>query len=171
LAYLFIYVIIFLSGGMPYWYYHYHRPDTTRTTESDVEHAQPQTDSSFTCAWRSKLRRLSRAWKAYRVLIGVILPFTSRVASVSPPSKCSWAYIFMVLGLINGLVAFSICYLYEVDFSKPGETANRTLGEACWFCDRTLRFWVFIALPITWFFGCVLPLHCSSTVIVLTYSS
>ncbi|KAF9445337.1 hypothetical protein P691DRAFT_735160 [Macrolepiota fuliginosa MF-IS2] len=174
LTYLFIFAVVFLSAGMPYWYYRCHRPRTAISVQPDPECAQSETDSLCNGIWQNKLPQLLRAWKTHRTFIGFLLAFMFPMVSVSPLPKCSWAYIFAMIGVADGPVAYGMCYLYEEHFNRPDESPNKPLFDA-WFKspqhglshEHTLRFWVFISLPTVWFFWFLTTICMSILMVVI----
>ncbi|KAF9445012.1 hypothetical protein P691DRAFT_806332 [Macrolepiota fuliginosa MF-IS2] len=175
LIYSFIFAAVFLSAGIPYWFYRHHRPRTAEAIQSNLEYAQSETDPLHSSAWQSKCPQPLQTWKIHRIFIGFLLAFMFPMISVSPLPKCSWAYVFAVIGVVDGSVAFAICCLYEEHFGRlDASSSNKPLSDAWskslqhdWSHKQTLPFWVFISLPTMWFFGFLMAICMSILTIVI----
>lgn len=69
-------IVIFLSGGIPFWYYRLVHPKLAEEMElRNIDNAQNANDTNtwLECYWKKKIQLLLNVWKTHRVIVGMIL--------------------------------------------------------------------------------------------------
>lgn len=71
LCLLFDVAIVFLSGGVPYWYYHFAHPRFSHDTAL-CENAS-NTIVNYEEHWSNRIRQISKVWKTHQLIVGAVL--------------------------------------------------------------------------------------------------
>ncbi|KAF7776609.1 hypothetical protein Agabi119p4_5002 [Agaricus bisporus var. burnettii] len=153
LGLLFDVAIVFLSGGVPYWYYHFAHPRFSHDTA--LGESASDTIVNYEEHWSNRVRQISKVWKTHQLIVGAVLAPTFPLLSISPLPKCSWAYTFAVLCLLYGSMTFTICVIHGVYFHDIDTSELHITPDGGFFCKEILHLYVSLSLPTVWFAGFV----------------
>ncbi|XP_006456881.1 hypothetical protein AGABI2DRAFT_122763 [Agaricus bisporus var. bisporus H97] len=147
--------IVFLSGGVPYWYYRFAHPRFPHDRERELGESASATILNYEEHWSNKVPQIFKVWKTHRLIVGAVLAPMFPLLSVSPLPKCSWAYIFAILCLLYGLITIAICVFHAIYFHDIDASKLSTIPDGGFFCREILHLYVFLSLPTVWFAGFV----------------
>lgn len=65
--------IVFLSGGVPYWYYCFAHPRFPHDRERELGESASATILNYEEHWSNKVPQIFKVWKTHRLIVGAVL--------------------------------------------------------------------------------------------------